>query len=74
MMSVLFDLSKSQGFNVIVLFACGPVPEAYVLKVTVSTQGLRLSVPTAVPLADESAKSVLLLVKARAVGMFAKAG
>src|SRR5262245_54608084 len=73
MMSVLFDLSKSQGFNAIVSFVCGPVAESYVLKVTVSTQGFRLSVPTAVPLVDESAKSELLLLKARVAGMLAKA-
>jgi hypothetical protein len=73
-MSVLFDLSKSQGFNVIVSFACGPVPGSYVLKVTVSTQGFRLSVPTAVPLVDERAKSELRLLKAKVAGMFAKAG
>ena len=78
MMSVLFDLSKSQGVNMIVSFACGPVPEAYVLKVTLSTQGLTLLVPTAVPVAGalvkNSEKFVLLLVKARVVGMLAKAG
>ena len=78
MMSVLFDLSKSQGFNMIWSFACGPVSGSYVLKVTVRTQGFRLLVPTAVscgdPLVDESAKSELLLLKARVVGMFAKAG
>ncbi len=74
MMSVLFDLSKSQGVNMIVSFACGPVPEAYVLKVTLSTQGLTLLVPTAVPVADESAKFVLLLLNAKVVGMLANAG
>jgi len=74
MMSVLFDLSKSQGVNIIVSFACGPVPEAYVLKVTLSTQGLTLLVPTAVPVADESAKFVLLLLNAKVVGMLANAG
>ena len=74
MMSVLFDLSKSQGVNMIVSFACGPVPEAYVLKVTLSTQGLTLLVPTAVPVADESAKFVLLLLNPKVVGMLANAG
>ena len=74
MMSVWFDLSKSQGVNMIVSFACGPVPEAYVLKVTLSTQGLTLLVPTAVPVADESAKFVLLLLNAKVVGMLANAG
>ena len=77
MMSLLFDLSKSQGVNMIVSFACGPVPEAYVLKVTLSTQGLTLLVPTAVtavPVADESAKFVLLLLNAKVVGMLANAG
>jgi hypothetical protein len=58
----------------IVSFACGPVPEAYVLKVTLSTQGLTLLVPTAVPVADESAKFVLLLLNAKVVGMLANAG
>ena len=74
MMSVWFDLSKSQGVNMIVSFACGPVPEAYVLKVTLSTHGLTLLVPTAVPVAAESAKFVLLLLNAKVVGMFANAG
>ena len=70
---VLLGMSKLQVLKLMTSFTCGPVPETYVLVVTVSVHEPKTLVPVAVLLVDESTKFVALLKKARVVDTFAKA-
>jgi hypothetical protein len=71
---LLLVLLKLQILNVITSFTCGPVPEVYVLLVTVKMQEPKRLLPVAVPPTEESIKVAALLTNARVVATFVRAG